>query len=1158
MAEVEGGPDIVLAFDSSGSYVGSLSLELYESLYARFDASADSEQSTSLHSGSFALETIRLLRRYRPRKASAARALREHATTAVGSGQGVIADLEGPAPPRAAPLIISLDIFSALNTAFSFTSEPYSSPLSVSAPLSTFASAYPRDALFGASGVSAYHTPWTGACFLAPPGHSSDDLRLMIRAAKACAGADPASPFLAVCVLPRKPRADCHRLYTDTSLAIHCHTLATFKPGYFHYGAPEYSFMSPPAARTVPPPLPLPPHSSNDPRPSGSNRFGLDPWSDPELTPAASTAVDIVLVFNGLGLHDFVRRDGLLTLEAALQAHACRTYLASAAFKRCTDAKSVPLPWSHPSFASPAAAGRSDIQAVHASCSRAVLFFTPPMADTLPMVPPRHAAWSMRTIRRLFPLSSCPRDDAAIRPPLPPSMFEPSFVDPMDTSVRGESRGATSPPLSRMPRPPLLPAHTDFDLWAESAARSSIVYTDASQDPNHPDRGIGCGVFSPGSTAIARRARSFFLDFDRFDITLGELTAIHIAVRLADPAVHLCILTDSLVSLRLLLRHATDPSLSEKYAPLLDAILEAIHSRGATTTLQKVRAHMGVWGNTEADNLADIGRRNGDAPPQGCSILPSRPRGPAGLYFTLPAPADAPFDAAVPIADRDAVTAHVRDLHLIHNRELTRGPTRRAPRPSQAGKRLLAAARLPAPPAAGAPAPATARGTAVAMPAAPATMPFALVEPIIFPWSFLPATLAIYTKEPAGCSTRCLPVPAAAGGVASRPLPSGRPSAFAKRTALSIRFGSFSGCQHARKLRGQDASSRCLLCSGVDYPTHSVTDCQDAALNGLVTLRHDAAVHLIAKAIRNGHFGGDCLLLSAGRVYTRGGEPPQCTVPAYLGLPVAYAGRPDMLLITGWNGDPNTTPDRTVCTLLPVEVAYNADSRAQAAALRKYCSYRGVHVPADPAAPPPPIGPTTAAAVLRPLPPSHAGRDLLQELRAIGWKVLGHTDAGSLTLEGRNIAVIILGVTGSVYLNTLATFDACGISPTHARSLVLALSRHAIQQVGSIIGTKFQRLRTVAAQPALTARAFPAGGAPAGGATPQPSTSTAPARPSGRCRPAQALRPRTVIPRSFRAAPVPPPPRDPAANSLHDPRPPPLPSSTRSFDPGGPSRRRAA
>jgi len=31
-------------------------------------------------------------------------------------------------------------------------------------------------------------------------------------------------------------------------------------------------------------------------------------------------------------------------------------------------------------------------------------------------------------------------------------------------------------------------------------------------------------------------------------------------------------------------------------------------------------------------------------------------------------------------------------------------------------------------------------------------------------------------------------------------------------------------------------------------------------------------------------------VISAGRVYARGGgEPPQCTVPAYLGLPIAYA-----------------------------------------------------------------------------------------------------------------------------------------------------------------------------------------------------------------------------------------------------------------------------
>ena len=95
---------------------------------------------------------------------------------------------------------------------------------------------------------------------LSPPGHAPDELRLMIRTAKACAGADPTRPFLAVCVLPRKPNEDCHRLYTDTCLAIRCHTLATFKKGYFHYGAPAYSFISPPAeVGTAAPPIAITP-----------------------------------------------------------------------------------------------------------------------------------------------------------------------------------------------------------------------------------------------------------------------------------------------------------------------------------------------------------------------------------------------------------------------------------------------------------------------------------------------------------------------------------------------------------------------------------------------------------------------------------------------------------------------------------------------------------------------------------------------------------------------------------------------------------------------------------------------------------------------------------------------------------------------------------
>ena len=56
--------------------------------------------------------------------------------------------------------------------------------------------------------------------------------------------------------------------------------------------------------------------------------------------------------------------------------------------------------------------------------------------------------------------------------------------------------------------------------------------------------------------------------------------------------------------------------------------------------------------------------------------------------------------------------------------------------------------------------------------------------------------------------------------------------------------------------------------------------------------------------------------------------------------------------------------------------------------------------------------------------------------------------------------------TGTVYhVNSLATrFDACRryLPPASRGSLVLAaLSRHAIQLAGSIIGTKFQRLHAV-------------------------------------------------------------------------------------------------
>ena len=359
--DVADGADIVSAFDSSGSYVGSLSTALYETLYVRFAHSA--AVHTPLSPGPFTLEVIRLLRRYRPQKSSASRALREHATTAVGSGQGVIADLEGPAPPREAPLLVSEDLYSALVATFSLTSEPFSSPLSARSSTLDFASPYPRDALFGSKGPTYNTERWAGACLIHPPAHDVACLREAVRAAKACAASDPSSPFLAVCVLPHLPHADCYRLYTAPGLAIGCHVLATVNKGYFHYSTPEYSFLSPPSARTEPSPLPLPPGPLNNPRHSGSTRPGFDPWSDPARDPAATTAVDIVLIYNHCGLVQFVNRDRLPALEAAILAHATRTHLASAAFRR-TKHGQVAAPWASPMFSDPYSARRSDVTAV--------------------------------------------------------------------------------------------------------------------------------------------------------------------------------------------------------------------------------------------------------------------------------------------------------------------------------------------------------------------------------------------------------------------------------------------------------------------------------------------------------------------------------------------------------------------------------------------------------------------------------------------------------------------------------------------------------------------------------------------------------------------------------------------------------------------------
>ena len=274
-----------------------------------------------------------------------------------------------------------------------------------------------------------------------------------------------------------------------------------------------------------------------------------------------------------------------------------------------------------------------------------------------------------------------------------------------------------------------------------------------------------------------------------------------------------------------------------------------------------------------------------------------------------------------------------------------------------------------------------------------------------------------------------------------RPItPSARPSPAARSSTLQSRYGSFIGQQKLKQWNlAPESDGSCRLCkTAPDTGYHTLTTCPNQTLAGLRTLRHDAAVHLIRKAIHRGTLGGWCLLTSAGRVYAsnNSGVPTmENTVPFFL-LPGGYPGLNDLLLIENWDGAPGTTPDKAIVILSPLELAYCADCKCKEAIFRKHRKYKGTALPTDSS------------------PNSLLGRDLLAEYRSAGWRTRGQHEDMSITTEGANIITIALGVTGLITESSRTVFETLGLSPAETRTLLAHLSRNAANYAGSLLATK--------------------------------------------------------------------------------------------------------
>lgn len=150
--------------------------------------------------------------------------------------------------------------------------------------------------------------------------------------------------------------------------------------------------------------------------------------------------------------------------------------------------------------------------------------------------------------------------------------------------------------------------------WRGSAPAPVRVFTDASLARPRPlrktasprDCGIGLGVFAvDAAAALEVRVFARCLHPPAMDVNYGELLALLLGTMLPDLAAPMVLHTDSATALSIALgRH---PSLPLKYRALADDVARVLDARTGATSLVKVKAHSGVYGNDQADALARRG-----------------------------------------------------------------------------------------------------------------------------------------------------------------------------------------------------------------------------------------------------------------------------------------------------------------------------------------------------------------------------------------------------------------------------------------------------------------------------------------------------------------------------------------------------------------------
>jgi hypothetical protein len=832
-------------------------------------------------------------------------------------------------------------IMQALRTAFNVTTEMFASPLNVNDHNPTYFSAHRRDTIFGAT-HDAYSGPWKGAIQFNPE-YEADDLLKAVRWAKASAITAGETPFLAVGVLPKWSNKAFQKQLESSPL---CHAVATIPRGYFNFRQAKYY-----PTKTADPPPEHGPHPDND----GSD----DDEPTNERYQHAHWPVQIWIVSNEAGRQKYINRTaGLQNLETALLDHM-------ASVKPC------------PPNTSPT---------THLASIRSKLKFhgQPP-----PTVQLRHkdTRWSARFKQTHFPAEA--------------------LGDTITTSAVATSPLSFQPQIP--PPPPQLTIPIDQLPLAYNA--KTITYTDASKKPDSP--GIGIGIVSPKPPTPQQPTNinypppltentSLFVPGGAAHIVKGELLAIWWAIKNHKGSDHdeLHILTDSLTSLYMINRCLHCPwTLSSPYESLVTEIVQMATARPGPTIIQKVRAHIGVTGNEEADKLAKAGLDLADEVEYHIQDVPLETYLKGKIYVCLPPQTDEqqndtnkdnaeePPSTMAPETREAATRARI----LLHCTKLmtTNAST-------HAGKNLALAAKDPH-------------------------------------WGFTTESHDLLHMRGKG-----------------------RLWKNKRKNVLECRYGCFFGQSRKvtiKMIPDTPGARNCRLCGGgPDTGYHTLGPCAHPTIKQCQTVRHHKIAHKAAAKIRQGEHGGCLLLLNAGRTHDTRTTPdderapagPQNTVPTFI-LPGCTL-LPDLLLIIGWmppiyafDGTTNTYNLSLVpAHLLPKP---NDPNITLVYGDIKICRDTGVL--------------TTIA--------NNAAhyKELMQQIRNRGWRVLGQNVDGTISDTAENMITIPFGNTGLNYRGTIPAVKAFGVTRTNAQRLQKEATQITTDWATIIINQKRLLERTV-------------------------------------------------------------------------------------------------